>query len=120
MSGIGASVYAPVPGDTSVSPGNAGTMKKAAAVGTRDGLNTTEWSSSMYAETRLGRKRESYARSLPLSSRLLANASLLQMMLHSPERRVSKGDLRGLVADLLRQASEAEELEAMAGLDAVA
>jgi hypothetical protein len=52
---------------------------------------------------------------MTLSARIHANATLLQHILHSPGGVVSKAALHSLVADLLRQASEAEELEAMAG-----
>jgi hypothetical protein len=71
-------------------------------------------------QTQLGCKRHPLADRLALSSRLRANAALLQFVVHSPGGVVSKADLHGLAADLLRQASEAEELEAMAGQERAA
>ena len=49
-----------------------------------------------------------------LSERLRMNSDLLAAIIHRPGGAVSKRALAGLAEDMERQASEAEELEAMA------
>ena len=55
---------------------------------------------------------------MALAQRIRANAALLDMLIRAgdPRSGILKRDLKPLVADLLRQASETEELEARAGV----